>query len=94
MDNQRISSVLQEERTFAPSPDFAKSAHISGQRALSALVRAAEQDVVAFWEERAKELAWFDAWKKPFVWKYPHAQWFVGGTTNASINCLDRHLGT
>jgi acetyl-CoA synthetase len=24
----------------------------------------------------------------------PHAKWFVGATTNASYNCLDRHLAT
>jgi acetyl-CoA synthetase len=50
--------------------------------------------VIAYWEEQARELAWFAPWKKPLVWKYPHAQWFVGGTTNVAVNCLDRHLGT
>ena len=25
-------------------------------------------------------------------WKSPHAQWFVGGKLNASVNCVDRHL--
>ena len=25
-------------------------------------------------------------------WKPPHAQWFVGGKLNASVNCLDRHV--
>jgi len=25
-------------------------------------------------------------------WRPPHAKWFVGGTINASVNCLDRHL--
>jgi len=24
----------------------------------------------------------------------PYARWFVGGRTNISHNCLDRHLGT
>ena len=36
---------------------------------------------------------WFRDWKRAMVWKHPHAQWFVGGTTNAAVNCLDRHLG-
>ena len=27
-------------------------------------------------------------------WKPPHAQWFVGGKINASVNCLDRHIRT
>ena len=25
-------------------------------------------------------------------WKPPHAQWFVGGKLNASVNCVDRHV--
>ena len=27
-------------------------------------------------------------------WSEPFAEWFAGGKTNASFNCLDRHLGT
>jgi acetyl-CoA synthetase len=27
-------------------------------------------------------------------WQPPHAQWFVGGTLNASVNCVDRHART
>lgn len=92
--SESIASVLQEERRFAPSKDFAAKAHIGSIRALRAVQDHAEEDVVAYWEEQARELAWFAPWKKPFVWKYPHAQWFVGGTTNVSVNCLDRHLGT
>ncbi len=92
--SESIASVLQEERRFAPSKDFAAKAHIGSARALRTLQEQADEDVVAYWEEQARELAWFAPWKKPFVWKYPHAQWFVGGTTNVSVNCLDRHLGT
>jgi acetyl-CoA synthetase len=25
-------------------------------------------------------------------WNAPHAKWFVGGTLNASVNCVDRHV--
>jgi acetyl-CoA synthetase len=25
-------------------------------------------------------------------WNPPHAKWFVGGTLNASVNCVDRHV--
>ena len=89
----RISSVLSEKRRFAPPATFSAVAHVGSARALSALRTAAAGNIVAFWEERARDLVWFRDWKKPFVWKHPHAQWFVGGATNASINCLDRHLG-
>ncbi|MBU3699979.1 MAG: acetate--CoA ligase [Candidatus Kapabacteria bacterium] len=91
--SDRISSVLQEHRAFAPPASFRARAHVSSARQLASLRAEAEADPVAFWQERAKELAWFRPWKKVLDWKHPHARWFVGGTTNASVNCLDRHLG-
>ncbi len=90
---ERISSVLTEKRLFAPPAAFSGSAHVPTPAALSKLRRQASSDVVAFWQERARELAWFRDWKRPLDWKHPHARWFVGGTINASVNCLDRHLG-
>ncbi len=91
--SDRISSVLQEHRAFSPPVDFSARAHDGSSRQLAALRRHADADPIAFWQERARELVWFRDWKRALVWKHPHAQWFVGGTTNASMNCLDRHLG-
>mgnify|MGYP001627167328 CR=1 FL=1 len=91
---QSISSVLTETRSFAPPATFAKKAKHSNASAWKRIVSEAAADPVAFWENRAKELAWFKPWKTALRWKHPHAEWFVGGTTNASVNCLDRHLGT
>lgn len=51
-------------------------------------------DPVAFWESKAAELDWFAPWKTALKWKPPHAQWFVGGKINASVNCVDRHCTT
>jgi len=48
----------------------------------------------AFWENIAKELAWFKPWNKVLEWKYPYARWFVGGQTNIVYNALDRHMKT
>ena len=31
-------------------------------------------------------------WTTVLDWQPPHAKWFVGGTLNASVNCLDRHV--
>ncbi len=91
--SDHISSVLQEHRAFAPSDEFRSRAQVSSARQLSTLRQQAESDPVAFWEDRARELTWFRHWKRALVWKHPHAQWFVGGATNAAMNCLDRHLG-
>lgn len=46
-----------------------------------------------FWGEQANNLIWFKQWDKVLDSNDPpFYKWFVGGTLNASINCLDRHV--
>ena len=53
----------------------------------------AAADPPKFWADLAREeLHWFEPFEKPLVWNEPFAQWFVGGKTNVSYNCLDRNL--
>src|SRR5207244_9748104 len=52
----------------------------------------AERDPEAFWARFAAELEWSRPWDRILDWQPPHAKWFVGGTINASVNCLDRHV--
>jgi acetyl-CoA synthetase len=55
----------------------------------------ANADPEKFWARLAEsELYWFKKWDTVLKWEPPHAEWFVGGQTNISYNCLDRHLGT
>ena len=82
-----IENLGHENRTFAPSTDFVKSANFS-----SALYDEAESDRLAFWEKQAERLHWNTPWSKVLDWNVPFAQWFIGGKLNASFNCLDRHV--
>src|SRR5205807_9790672 len=52
----------------------------------------AERDPEAFWAKFADELEWSRRWDRVLEWQPPHAKWFVGGTLNASVNCLERHV--
>lgn len=89
---ESITSVMTEERVFAPPVHFSKGAHISGIKQLRSVTSRAGKDPVTFWELQATSLDWFAPWKTAMKWKYPHVQWFVGGKLNASYNCLDRHI--
>ncbi|MNK43290.1 Acetyl-coenzyme A synthetase [compost metagenome] len=90
-----IESLLQEERTFAPPPDFARQAQIRSMDEYRALVAEAEADYEGFWARHAdRELHWHRKWEKVLEWEEPFAKWFVGGQLNASYQCLDRHLTT
>jgi acetyl-CoA synthetase len=77
-----------------PSPEeFVSRAHVSGLGAYRALYQKALEDPEKFWGElAATELHWFQHWMKTHEWEEPFAKWFVGGKTNVSYNCLDRHL--
>src|SRR5262249_34223054 len=39
-------------------------------------------------------LHWFQPYTDVLQWNEPFAQWFAGGKTNASYNCLDAHLNS
>ena len=91
----QIDNVMQEDRQFPPSREFASRAIVSSQQQYEALYNAALKDPEKFWGEMAKqELHWFKPFEKVLQWDEPFAKWFVGGQTNASYNCLDAHLDT
>jgi acetyl-CoA synthetase len=48
-----------------------------------------KKDRDALWETVAKCLPWFKQWDKVLEWNEPIANWFVGGTLNASYACVD-----
>jgi acetyl-CoA synthetase len=53
----------------------------------------AETDFEGFWARQAAELLdWDSEWDTILEWELPFAKWFVGGTLNASANCVDRHV--
>jgi len=85
---QHIDALLEEKRVFPPPPSFVEKAVISDPAIYS---RAAE-DPEAFWAEQAARLDWNRRWDTVMEWTPPFVKWFVGGTLNASVNCLDRHV--
>ncbi len=89
---QNITSVLHEDRVFEPAKAFREQAHVSGRDAYEALYKRSVDDPDGFWSDIASELHWFEPWQRVLDWKLPFAKWFVGGKTNISYNCLDRHL--
>lgn len=94
MAQDKITSILREQRVFEPSREFSQAAHISSLEQYERLYQSALNDPDSYWADRAREIDWFEPWQKVLEWNYPYAKWFVGGKLNASYNCLDRHLKT
>ena len=87
MSQDQVENLLSEERTFAPSPEFAAQANVKESE-----YQLAENDRIAFWESKAEYLKWDKRWHRVLDWQSPFAKWFVDGKLNASVNCLDRHV--
>jgi acetyl-CoA synthetase len=93
MAETNIESLLNERRVFHPSPEFVSRAHMDGD-AYEKICKRAAEDPEGYWAEIASQLHWFEPWNKVLEWELPFSKWFVGGKTNISYNCLDRHLST
>jgi acetyl-CoA synthetase len=82
-----IDALLQENRRFEPSAAFRAAANVNDP----AVYSRAAKDPETFWADFARELDWTTPWTTVLEWTPPYAKWFVGGTLNASVNCVDRH---
>jgi acetyl-CoA synthetase len=89
----QIDHVLTENRSFPPPADFSEKAVVSTAEQYEQMCQRAIDDRDGFWGEQALEhLHWYEPFQEVCRWNPPHAEWFVGGKTNASYNCLDRHV--
>lgn len=93
-DTETITSVSTETRSFAPSQTFSEQARIASMTEYRRRAASARRNPERFWSRIAEELHWFKPWRKVLSWHPPFAKWFVGGQTNMSYNCLDRHLSS
>jgi acetyl-CoA synthetase len=83
-----IADLLREDRRFDPPAAFAAAANITDP----GIYARAAADPETFWASLAGELEWFTPWTRVLNWAPPHAKWFTGGSLNASVNCVDRHV--
>lgn len=85
-----------EQRVFEPPTSFARGAHIRSLDEYRALCSEAEGDLEGFWGRLGRDTL---TWHEPFSTVLnssdaPFYRWFEDGRLNASVNCLDRHMGT
>ena len=77
------------EKYYMPDPSYKENSWVGDyQKAYDNFLR----DPEGFWDRVARELHWFSPYNKVREWNFPYAQWFTGGKTNITYNCLDRHV--
>ena len=97
MAEERLEVLMSEKRTFPPSDEFRRNAHIGSLEEYNALYKRAAEDTEGFWAEMAEsQLTWFKKWDTVLEWDFlkPEVKWFSGGKLNACYNCLDRFVNT
>ncbi len=82
-----LSALLSERRRFEPPPGFVEKANAG-----PGIYEEAAAGRLAWWERQAERLQWEQRWDRVLEWDLPFAKWFVGGTLNAAVNCVDRHV--
>ncbi len=87
-EGTRSASLLNEERSFPPPPEFAAQANVRNP----AIYEESARDPEGWWARHAETFEWYRKWDQVLDWQLPWAKWFVGGKMNASVNCLDRHV--
>ena len=89
-----IKSMMEETRKFPPSKAFVDQAYIKSREEYEKMWKRSIQDPEGFWGEVASQLHWFKKWDKVNVEDFKNAkfEWFVGGKTNITYNCLDYQI--
>jgi acetyl-CoA synthetase len=88
-EGSELDVLLETEQTFPPPPEFTAQANASDPE----IYTRADEDPETWWASWAEKLEWMRPWSEVLDWSDPpFAKWFVGGTLNASANCLDRHV--
>ena len=75
---------------------FRRRAHIQSLEEYQVRYRRSVEDPEGFWAEAARRIDWFEPFSSvrsvSFASDNISIRWFEDGKTNASYNCLDRHL--
>ncbi|MEA2689178.1 MAG: acetyl-CoA synthetase [Candidatus Eremiobacteraeota bacterium] len=84
-----IEGLLSTGEVIPPPPGVAEWFRIADQ---DAFVAESLRDPIAFWRERAGDIAWDTAPKTVFTGALDDPHWFPDGRLNATVSCLDRHM--
>ncbi len=86
---------MSESHVYKVSGAWSKKAHVNNAE-YEKMYAASVKNPDKFWAKHGKRIDWFKPYKKVrnVSYGYPNVsiKWFEDGVTNASYNCVDRHL--
>jgi len=92
-----FNADIAEDEVYPPSEAFSSKAHVKSMEEYKAMYKQSIEEPDKFWGDMAKEFHWETPFKEVGP-KYNlnmdkgpvSVEWFIGGKTNISYNCLDR----
>ena len=93
--DEKITSLLSEDRYFEPPTEGRQQAWINDMSQYEIAYRKSMEDLEGYWAVRAEELvSWYSPWQRVVDADLhkPEIRWFDGATLNVCYNCLDRHI--
>ena len=89
---------MSKSEIYNPSTARSQAAWIKSMDEYKKMYDRSINDPDAFWAEQAEQFTWFKKWDQVRRYNYDvrkgkiFIEWFIGGKTNITVNCLDRHL--
>jgi len=83
---------------YNPSSEASEHALIKDMSQYQKLYERSINDPEGFWNDEAEKFIWFKKWEVVRDYNYNvndgkvFVEWFKGGKTNMTVNCLDRHI--
>ncbi len=89
------SETQTDQAVYPPPANIAENAHVSSFEQYQQMYDRSISDPEGFWSDIADQFVWEKKWDKVREYTFEDnvdVKWFLGGKTNLSVNCLDRHL--
>jgi len=89
-----VKSTADGNLLFPPPQEFVDQAHVKSLEEYEKMWKQSVEDPETFWGNIAKDLYWYKPWLKVNREDFAKAEleWFIGGKTNLSYNCLDYQI--
>lgn len=91
---------MSDHEIYNPPKAISDRAYFQNMDQYTKLYNRSIEDPEKFWAEEADKFVWFKKWDQVRNYNYNvkngpiSIEWFKGGKTNITTNCLDRHLET
>ena len=91
---------MSDSEIYNPSKAISDKAYFQNMEQYTEMYKRSIEDPEKFWAEEAEKFVWFNKWDQVRQFNYNvkngpiFIEWFKGGKTNITTNCLDRYLET